>query len=119
MRFMHNSDGCHAFRETATSRLDPPDSTCSHCGGDERHGGGIHAAAEPACGEPRPGDVQDDLLLRSPHGFELTLRGRKILQELEGLLPAFQALITSARLCSPACAGGMQTNATKRSLNSF
>src|SRR6202023_2278673 len=24
---------------------------------------------------------QDDLLLRSPHGFELTLRGRKILQE--------------------------------------
>jgi DNA-binding transcriptional LysR family regulator len=30
---------------------------------------------------------QDDLLLRSPHGFELTLRGREILQELEGLLP--------------------------------
>jgi DNA-binding transcriptional LysR family regulator len=62
---------------------------------------------------------QDDLLLRSPHGFELTLRGRKILQELEGLLPAFQALTTSARLWSPACAGGMQTNATKCSLNSF
>src|SRR6202790_3292493 len=29
---------------------------------------------------------QDDLLVRSPQGFELTLRGRKILQELEGLL---------------------------------
>jgi DNA-binding transcriptional LysR family regulator len=75
---------------------------------------------------------QDDLLLRSPHGFELTLRGRKILQELEGLLPrmenlvtpnvfdsAFQALTTSARLWSPACAGRMQTDATKCSLNSF
>src|SRR6202034_1095377 len=30
---------------------------------------------------------QDDLLVRSPQGFELTLRGRKILQELESLLP--------------------------------
>src|SRR5215472_9082036 len=29
---------------------------------------------------------QDDLLVRSPDGFEPTLRGRKILQELEGLL---------------------------------
>jgi len=58
---MHNSDGCHAFRETATSRLEPPDYICCHCGGEERHGGGIPAAAEPACGEPRvaarPGDV--------------------------------------------------------------
>jgi DNA-binding transcriptional LysR family regulator len=82
---------------------------------------------------------QDDLLLRSPHGFELTLRGRKILQELEGLLPrmenlvtpnlfdpprrkatsAFPALTTSARLWSPACAGSMQMDATKCSLNSF
>ncbi|HEY1472159.1 MAG TPA: LysR family transcriptional regulator [Candidatus Acidoferrum sp.] len=26
--------------------------------------------------------LQDDLLVRSPAGFELTLRGRKILQEL-------------------------------------
>jgi len=37
---------------------------------------------------------QDDLLLRSPHGFELTLRGRKILQELEGLLPRMENLVT-------------------------
>jgi LysR family transcriptional regulator, mexEF-oprN operon transcriptional activator len=29
---------------------------------------------------------QDDLLVRSSRGFELTLRGRKILDELEGLL---------------------------------
>jgi len=36
---------------------------------------------------------QDDLLLRSPHGFELTLRGRKILQELEGLLPRMENLV--------------------------
>jgi DNA-binding transcriptional LysR family regulator len=37
---------------------------------------------------------QDDLLLRTPHGFELTLRGRKILQELEGLLPRMENLVT-------------------------
>jgi DNA-binding transcriptional LysR family regulator len=37
---------------------------------------------------------QDDLLLRSPHGFELTLRGRKILQELEALVPRMENLVT-------------------------
>jgi DNA-binding transcriptional LysR family regulator len=36
---------------------------------------------------------QDDLLVRSPHGFELTLRGRKILDELEGLLPRIENLV--------------------------
>jgi DNA-binding transcriptional LysR family regulator len=36
---------------------------------------------------------QDDLLVRSPHGFELTLRGRKILQELESLLPKMEHLV--------------------------
>jgi DNA-binding transcriptional LysR family regulator len=36
---------------------------------------------------------QDDLLVRSPHGFELTLRGRKILQELEALLPKMEHLV--------------------------
>ena len=36
---------------------------------------------------------QDDLLVRSPNGFELTLRGRKILLELEGLLPRMERLI--------------------------
>jgi DNA-binding transcriptional LysR family regulator len=40
---------------------------------------------------------QDDLLVRSPHGFELTLRGRKILQELEGLLPKMEDLVVPAR----------------------
>src|SRR6202011_3446470 len=39
---------------------------------------------------------QDDLLVRSPHGFELTLRGRKILQELEGLLPRMENLVAPA-----------------------
>ena len=81
---------------------------------------------------------QDDLLVRSPQGFELTLRGRKILQELEGLLPTMENLVTpslfdpmrekshfafpvltmSAQLCSPACAGSMGT-VTKCSLNFF
>jgi len=37
---------------------------------------------------------QDDLLVRSPRGFELTLRGRKVLQELEGLLPRMENLVT-------------------------
>src|SRR6202789_3173220 len=37
---------------------------------------------------------QDDLLVQSPQGFELTLRGRKILQELEGLLPKMENLGT-------------------------
>jgi DNA-binding transcriptional LysR family regulator len=37
---------------------------------------------------------QDGLLVRSPNGFELTLRGRKILEELEGLLPRLEHLIT-------------------------
>ena len=39
---------------------------------------------------------QDDLLVRSPAGFELTLRGRKILDELEGLLPKMERLVTPA-----------------------
>ena len=37
---------------------------------------------------------QDDLLIRSPQGFELTLRGRKILQELEGMLPQMEYLVS-------------------------
>jgi DNA-binding transcriptional LysR family regulator len=39
---------------------------------------------------------QDDLLVRSPQGFELTLRGRKILDELEGLLPRMENLVAPA-----------------------
>jgi DNA-binding transcriptional LysR family regulator len=39
---------------------------------------------------------QDDLLVRSPAGFELTLRGRKILDELEGLLPKMERLVAPA-----------------------
>jgi DNA-binding transcriptional LysR family regulator len=37
--------------------------------------------------------LQDDLLVRSRAGFELTLRGRKILQELEELLPKIEGLV--------------------------
>lgn len=39
---------------------------------------------------------QDDLLIRSTNGFELTLRGRKILDELEGLLPRMEDLVAAA-----------------------
>jgi DNA-binding transcriptional LysR family regulator len=36
---------------------------------------------------------QDDLLVRSPRGFGLTLRGRKILEELDSLLPRLEQLV--------------------------
>ncbi len=36
---------------------------------------------------------QDQLVIRSTSGFELTLRGRKILQELEQLLPKIEGLV--------------------------
>jgi DNA-binding transcriptional LysR family regulator len=36
---------------------------------------------------------QDELVIRSSSGFELTLRGRKILQELEQLLPRIEGLV--------------------------
>ena len=39
---------------------------------------------------------QDELLVRSTNGFELTLRGRKILDELEGLLPKMENLVAPA-----------------------
>src|ERR1700678_900428 len=35
---------------------------------------------------------QDELVIRSPSGFELTLRGRKILEELEHLLPKIEGM---------------------------
>jgi DNA-binding transcriptional LysR family regulator len=36
---------------------------------------------------------QDDLLVRSPKGFELTLRGRRILDELASLVPKMEHLV--------------------------
>src|ERR1700740_3093955 len=36
---------------------------------------------------------QDELVIRSSSGFELTLRGRRILQELEQLLPKIDGLV--------------------------
>lgn len=36
---------------------------------------------------------QDDLLVRSPAGFEPTPRGRRILRELDGLLPKMERLV--------------------------
>src|SRR5277367_531871 len=36
---------------------------------------------------------QDQLVIRSSSGFELTLRGRKILEELEQLLPKIEGLV--------------------------
>jgi DNA-binding transcriptional LysR family regulator len=39
---------------------------------------------------------QDDLLVRSPNGFELTLRGRRILDELGGLVLQMEQLVAPA-----------------------
>src|SRR5882724_4239749 len=39
------------------------------------------------------GRFRDDALVRSPRGFELTLRGREILHELEALLPKMENLV--------------------------
>lgn len=89
---MHNVHGRHAFRETTKSRLEASDSICRHGGGEERDGSSIPAAAEPACGEPRVAARPGHVSRGPPHGFELTLRGRKSLQELPGLLPQMENL---------------------------
>ncbi len=44
---------------------------------------------------------QDHLLIRSPTGLELTLRGSKILDELEGLLPKMERLVAPAAFDRP------------------
>ena len=80
----------------------------------------------------------DALLVRSPHGFELTVRGRKILHELESyqrwsiwlrricsipstrrVTSAFPALTMFVPLCFRGCVGDTQTDVTKCSLNFF
>jgi hypothetical protein len=96
MWFMHNRHSVYASRETTASRFEPSDYVCRDCGGKERNGSRITAIAEPACGKQSSAAramFQDDLLVRSPLGFELTLRGRKILHGLESLLPKMEHLI--------------------------
>src|SRR5580704_1666550 len=97
MRIMHNRHSRHASRETTTSRFEPADYTCGDCG--EKS---ITAAAsrlflsQPAVSRALQRArvmFQDDLPVRSPQSFELTWRGRKILRELEGLLPRMENLV--------------------------
>src|SRR4030088_2796902 len=98
MRFMHNSHNGHASRETTTSRFEPPDYICRDCGGEKHY----WAASRLLLSQPAVSRAlqraramfQDDLLVRSPQGFELPWRGRKILQELEALLPKMENLVT-------------------------
>ncbi len=98
MRFMHNSHSRHASRETKTSRFEPPDYICRDCGGEKHYCGRISVLlSQPAVSRAlhrARAMFQDHLLVRSPQGSELTLRGRKILQELEGLLPKMENLVT-------------------------
>src|SRR5580704_19694741 len=94
---MHNEQHEYASRETAESGFEPLGRICRHCRGEKRHSSRSPALAQPTCGETctatRTGDLQDDLLVRSPRGFELTLRGREILQDLEALLPKMENLV--------------------------
>jgi hypothetical protein len=100
MRLMHNEHDVHASREITSSRLESPDYVCCDCRGEKHHRGSIPSGPQPARSEPGPAAralFQDDLLIRSPNGFELTLRGRKILEELEGLLPRMENLVVLSR----------------------
>jgi hypothetical protein len=97
MRIMHNAHEHHASGEIAQSRFESLDHVCSYCREEECYCGRITVVAQPTCGQSgfqrARSMFQDDLLVRSPSGFELTLRGRKILQELEELLPKMESLV--------------------------
>jgi hypothetical protein len=71
---------------------------CADCRGEKkRHQSFRSTNALSTGGQPRPSarafHVQDELVIRSSSGFELTLRGRKILRELEQLLPKIEGLV--------------------------
>ena len=94
---MHDSHGTHASRETTPGRFEPLITFAAIA--EEKS---VTAAAsrlllsQPAVSRAlrrARAMFQDDLLVRSPSGLELTLRGRKILQELEGLLPKMEHLV--------------------------
>jgi DNA-binding transcriptional LysR family regulator len=95
---MHNGHDFHAFKKTTPSRFKPADYVCRDRRGEKRYGCCIPLLlSQPAVSralQRARAMFQDDLLVRSPHGFELTLRGRKILEELEVLLPKMERLVT-------------------------
>src|ERR1700757_3937721 len=99
MRIMHNRHDVYAFREIASGRFESSGYICCDCRGEEHNRGSIPTIAQPAVSralQRARAMFQDDLLTRSPNGFELTLRGRKILDELEGLLPRMEDLVSPA-----------------------
>src|SRR5262245_26952677 len=65
MRLMHNSHDVHAFRETASGRLEPPDYLCGDCRGEKHYRGGIPATAEPAGGKQSVAARSRDVSRRS------------------------------------------------------
>src|SRR5580692_2946597 len=97
IRPMHNSYGPHASRETAPSRFEPVDHLCGDRRGTKRHQSVRPTIAQSTGGQPRPsagafhvsGRAGGSLAFR----VELTLRGRKILQELEQILPKIEGLV--------------------------
>jgi len=100
MRIMHNKHDVHASREITSACFESPWLRLLRLPRKS-----ITAAASPSfLSQPAVSRAlqraramfQDGLLVRSPNGFELTLRGRKILDELEGLLPRMENLVAAA-----------------------
>src|SRR6202046_1483211 len=100
MRIMHNKHDVHASREITSACFESPWLRLLRLPRKS-----ITAAASPSfLSQPAVSRAlqraramfQDDLLVRSPNGFELTLRGRKILEGLEGLLPRMENLVAPA-----------------------
>jgi len=99
MRLMHNSHDAHAFRETASGRLEPPDYLCGDCRGEKHYRGSIPATAEPTGGKQSVAARSRDVSRRSagpvPEWVGAHVAGtEEILEELQILLPKMEHLVT-------------------------
>jgi hypothetical protein len=87
----------HAPTESPPSRSESPRDLRCYRRGTQYYRGSIKTAVESTCcqsnAQRAQSTFQDDLLVRSPRGFGLTLRGRKILEELNSLLPSLEQLV--------------------------
>ena len=97
MRFMHNDHDCYASRETLR-QVDFNLLIVFAVIAEEKCHQSVRPTTARSTGcQPRSSacafHVQDELVIRSSSGFELTLRGRKILQELEQILPKLEGLV--------------------------
>jgi DNA-binding transcriptional LysR family regulator len=97
---MHNAYINYAFRESSSIRSQSADHPRRHCGRKERNRRRRTSASLATGRQPRLQRARDlfsdELLIRSARGFEPTPRCRKILQQLETLLPAMESLVSPA-----------------------